>query len=189
MEAYVLEIANASRSATRSADLSGQSGATLSFRYLRDALDDANDAVSVFISTNNWTSSNLVVRIQGAGTDTVFVPTNFDVSAYVSTNTAVRFLSTATLGAADYVRFDDVKFTLIGTNAAVAGMSPPTLVENLTLAPGGTATVSFAVSVVNPPLATQAVNTARVRADQQLPWIDSNPVTNRINATSGITLL
>ena len=189
VEAYVLEIANANRSATRSADLSGQSGATLSFRYLRDALDDVNDAVSVFISTNNWTSSNLVVRIQGAGTDTVFTPTNFDVSAYISTNTAVRFLSTATLGATDYIRFDDVKFTLIGTNAVVAGTAPPTLVENLTLAPGGTATVSFAVSVVNPPLATQAVNTARVRADQQLPWIDSNPVTNRINATSGITLL
>ena len=189
VEAYVLEIANANRSATRSADLSGQSSATLSFRYLRDALDDANDAVSVFISTNNWTSSNLVARIQGAGTDTVFVPTNFDVSAYISTNTAVRFLSTATLGAADYVRFDDVKFTLVGANATVAGAAPPALAENLTLMPGATATVSFAVTVVNPPVATQAVNTARTRADQQQPWVDSNPVTNRINATAGITLL
>lgn len=188
VEAYVLELANANRTATRAADLSGQSTAVLSFRYLRDALDDANDAVSVFISTNNWTSSNLVVRLQGAGTDTAYISTNFNVSAYISTNTAVRFLSSATLGAADFVRFDDVQFTLTGTNATAAGSAPPTLVENLTLAPGGTATVSFVVMVDNPPVATQVVNTACTRADQQVSWVDSNPVTNQINATEAITL-
>jgi uncharacterized repeat protein (TIGR01451 family) len=38
-------------------------------------------------------------------------------------------------------------------------------------------------------VATQAVNVARVRADQQQTWIDSNPVTNRIDATEGVALL
>ena len=187
-EAFVLEIAGASRSATRSANLSGQGGAALSFRYLRDALDDANDAVSVFISTNNWASSNLVVRIQGAGTDAAYVSTNFNVSAYMSTNTAIRFLSTASLGTTDYVRFDDVKFVLVGTNATVAGAAPPILAEDVTLLPGSTATVTFAVMVDNPPVATQTVNSAQVRADQSRTPLDSNPVTNRINATEGVLL-
>ena len=189
LEAYALRIANASRSATRAADLSGHTNAVLSFSFFRDALDDANDAVSVFVSTNNWTSSNLLVRLQGAATDAAYVSTNFNVNAYVSTNTAVRFLSTATLGAADYVWFDDVKFTLAGTDPTFPANPPPILAENLTLAPGSTATVTLAVTVDSPPVATQVVNAATVRADQHLVPIPSNPATNRINATSGIALL
>ena len=188
LEAYALRIGNATRGATRQADLSGHGSATLTFNYRRSGLDGATDAVGVYISSNNWASSNLLVNLQGAANDTNFLSTNFNVSAYISTNTGVRFLSTATLGAADYVWFDNVTFTLTGTNASFAGNPPPTLAQNLTLPPGGTATVTFAVQVVNPPAATQAVNQARVRADQHVPWVESNPVTNRINATEGITL-
>ena len=189
VEAYVLEIGNANRSATRTADLSGHTAATLAFDYLRDGLDVANDAVSVFISTNGWTTSNLLARIQGAGTDTVYVPTNLDVGPYVSTNTSIRFQSTATLGAADYVRFDDVRFILVGTNSTFAGNPPPTLAENLALPPGATATVTFAATVLSPPVATQVVNSAQIRADQQRTPLPSNPVTNAINATAGVALL
>lgn len=188
LEAYALRIGNATRGATRQADLSGHGSATLSFNYRRSGLDGATDAVGVYISSNNWASSNLLVNLQGAANDTNFLSTNINVSAYISTNTGVRFLSTATLGAADYVWFDNVTFALTGSNASFAGNPPPTLAQNLTLPPGGTATVTFAVQVVNPPVATQAVNQARVRADQQVPWVDSNPVTNRINATVGVAL-
>jgi uncharacterized repeat protein (TIGR01451 family) len=188
LEAYALRIGDTSRGATRQADLSGHSSATLSFNYRRSGLDGVTDAVGVYISSNNWASSNLLVNLQGAATDTNFLSTNFNVSAYISTNTGVRLLSTATLGAADYVWFDNVTFTLTGTNASFAGNPPPTLAQNLTLPPGGTATVTLVVQVVNPPVATQAVNQARVRADQQVPWVESNPVTNAINATEGITL-
>ena len=187
-ESYALQIGNASRGATRQADLSGHTNAILSFGYRRVGLDGATDAVGVYISSNNWASSNLLVNIQGTANDNAYVTTNFNVTAYITTNTGLRVLSTATMGASDFIWFDDVTFTLAGSNATFAGTAPPALAENLTLPPGGTATVTMVVQVVNPPVATQVVNTARTRADQE-PWIDSNPVTNRINATEGITLL
>ncbi len=189
LEAYALMIGNATRGATRQADLSGHASATLSFNYRRAGLDGATDYVDVLISSNNWATSNLLVRLQGAANETNRTVTNFNVSAYIATNTGVRFLSSATMGADDFVWFDNVTFTLVGTNSTFAGTAPPTLAQNLTLPPGGSATATFRVTVDNPPVTTQAVNQARVRADQQAPWLDSNPVTNRIDATAGITLL
>ena len=188
LEAYALQIGNATRAATRQADLSGHASATLSFDYRRAGLDGATDYVDVFISSNGWASSNLLVRLQGAADETSRTPTNFNVSAYISTNVGLRFSSSATMGADDFVWFDNVAFTLVGTNAAFAGPPPPTLAQNVTLPPGGTLTATFQVQVDNPPVATQAVNQARVRADQEQTWIDSNPVTNRIDATESITL-
>jgi hypothetical protein len=66
LEAYALQIGNAARAATRQADLSGHASATLSFNYRRAGLDGATDFVDVFISSNGWASSNLLVRLQGA---------------------------------------------------------------------------------------------------------------------------
>ena len=189
LEAYALQIGNAARAATRQADLSGHASATLSFNYRRSGLDGATDYVDVFISSNGWTSSNLLVRLQGAADETNRTPTNFNVSAYVSTNVGIRFSSSATMGADDFVWFDDVAFTLVGTNATFAGTPPPTLAQNATLPPGATLTATVQVRVDNPPVATQVVNVARVRADQEQTWIDSNPVTNRIDATEGLALL
>ena len=188
LEAYALMIGNASRSATRQADLSGHAGATLSFNYRRSGLDGATDFVQVYISSNNWASSNLLVQLAGAADDTNRTAASFNVTAYIATNTGVRFLSSSTMGAADFVWFDNVTFALTGSNATFAGTAPPTLAENITLPPGSSVTATFAVTVDNPPVTTQAVNQARVRADQEQSWIDSNPVTNRINATAGLTL-
>ena len=189
LEAYALQIGNATRAATRQADLSGHASATLSFNYRRSGLDGATDFVDVFISSNGWASSNLLVRLQGAADETNRTPTNFNVSAYVSTNVGIRFSSSATMGADDFVWFDNVAFTLVGSNATFAGSAPPVLAQNVTLPPGGTLTATVQVRVDDPPVATQAVNVARVRADQQQTWIDSNPVTNRIDATEGVALL
>ncbi len=189
LEAYVLQVGNASRGATRQADLSGHTNATLRFNYRRSGLDGPTDYVDVFISSNNWVGSNLLVRLAGAADETNRTVTNFNVSAYISTNTGIRVLSSATMGAGDYVFFDNFTFTLIGANATVAGTPPPVLAQNVTLPPGGTATATFQVQVDNPPVATQVINQARVRADQQVPWVDSNPVTNAIDATEGVTLL
>jgi uncharacterized repeat protein (TIGR01451 family) len=188
-ESYALRLSDVNRGISRQADLSGHSSAALGFKYRRVGLDDANDAVSVYISSNNWVSSNLLVRLQGAATDAAYLTTNFNVSAYISTNTGVRFLSTATLGVDDYAWFDEIAFTLAGSNATFAGTAPPTLAENVTLAPGGSLTATFQVTVDDPPLAATVINQARVRADQAVSWVDSNPVTNAINATAGITLL
>ena len=189
LEAYALQIGNAARAATRQADLSGHASATLSFNYRRSGLDGATDFVDVFISSNGWASSNLLVRLQGAADETGRTATNFNVSAYISTNVGIRFSSSATMGADDFVWFDNVAFTLVGTNATFAGAPPPVLAQNVTLPPGATLTATVQVRVDDPPVATQAVNVARVRADQQQAWIDSNPVTNRIDATEGLALL
>ncbi len=189
LEAYALQIGNATRAATRQADLSGHASATLSFDYRRAGLDGATDYVDVFISSNGWASSNLLVRLAGAADETSRTPTSFNVSAYISTNVGLRFSSSATMGADDFVWIDNVAFTLVGTNATFAGLPPPILAQNVTLPPGGTLTATVQVQVDNPPVATQAVNQARVRADQEQTWIDSDPVTNRIDATESITLV
>ena len=97
LEAYALQICNATRAATRQADLSGHASATLSFDYRRAGLDGATDYVDVFISSNGWASSNLLVRLAGAADETNRTPANFNVSAYISTNVGLRFSSSATM--------------------------------------------------------------------------------------------
>ena len=190
-EVYVLQVANANRAATRAANLAGATSATLSFRYRRVSME-SGDAVTVLISTNNWATSTTLASLAGAApgslTDTSFLATNYNVSAYISTNTAIRFQANGAMAADDYVFFDDVTFTLVSSNAAVAGQPPPNLVDNLTLMPGSTATVSFSATVLSPPLATQVVNRAQTSADQQREPVESNPVTNAIRATAGVVL-
>ncbi len=186
LEAYALQVGNVGRGITRQADLSGHTSATLSFDFRRSGLDGSTDYVDVFISSNNWASSNLLVRLEGAADETARTETNFNISAYISTNTGIRFLSSPTMGAADFVWFDNIQFTLVGNDATFAGTPPPLLGQNLTLPPGGTITATFDVTVDLPPVSTQVVNMARVRADQDSTWLDSNPVTNTINATEGI---
>lgn len=66
------------------------------------------------------------------------------------------------------MQFISGSITLAPSSAGTRGLSPPILADNLTVAPGQSVTVSFAVRV-NSPLNTGTViaNTASVTADQQ----------------------
>ena len=181
LEAFVLQVGDSGRGASRTADLSGHTSAMLSFNYrLHSVL--TNMGVDLWISTNGWATSNRLFQ-SGTGHTTNRTTTNINVSAYISTNTSIRFITSGSVGATNFVAFDNVTFTLVGNDATFAGMPPPMLAQNLTLPPGGSATVTFQVQVDSPPLATQVVNQARVRADQDQSWTLSNPVTNDIHAT------
>ncbi|MBU1692987.1 MAG: DUF11 domain-containing protein, partial [Verrucomicrobia bacterium] len=190
METYALVVCGSNAAAWRSADLSGHSAAWLSFKYRRDSLPDINRYVDVFISTNGWASSNFLGRFQGAATDTNFISTNVEISAYISTNTAIRFhsCSAPNMGLTNRVWFDDVKIEAAGSNVVFAGNPPPDLMEGLMLPPGTTIVAQLSVTVDDPPLSTQLVNTARARAQQYDVWLYAT-ATNSVHATSGVSMV
>ncbi len=190
LNAYALMIAGSNNAAWRSANLAGFNNAFLSFQYRRDGLDDANDYVDLFISTNEWSSSNFLFRLQGAANETNYLSTNLEISTYMSSNTAIKFLSSRspTMATNDKVWYDNVTITMTGSNVTFTGGDPPSLFNELSLPPGTSIVVRFDVAVHSPPTSTQLVNFARVRANEYGPWKDSNPVTNQVRATQGITL-
>ena len=92
----------------RQVDLSGAASAVLSFDFRRQSLDEAGDYVAVEISMSGtgWTE---LVRFAGPGNDSVYQTWSGDVGAYLSSNTAIRFISSSSLGRYDTVFFDNVQ--------------------------------------------------------------------------------
>ena len=101
---------NGGEGVEREMDLTGASTATLTFDYRRQGLDNPNDYVKVEISANGvtgpWTE---IGRFAGAGTDLVYQPYSQDISAYISGNTRIRFISSPNMGNTDIVWFDNVE--------------------------------------------------------------------------------
>ena len=97
---------NGGEGAQRIANLSNATAATLTYDYSESGLDNANDFVAVSISTDgsSWTE---VARHHGgdaitSGSETI------DITAYISSTTYVRMLSSSSLGGSDIVFFDNV---------------------------------------------------------------------------------
>lgn len=163
-----LRIENVNRIARRMANLGGATNAYLSFLWRRDGLDDVNDYVAVQVSSNGYGGTWVEVgRVAGPGTEAFFSSTNIDISAFISTNTAVRFVSSATLGVGDYVYLDDAKITWYGRYVVTwPGSAPEALAENMELWPGETMTVRYQVIVDDPTTVTQILNVASVTSAQ-----------------------
>ena len=93
----------------READLSGAATATLSFLYRRASLDDPTDYVAVELSINGsdgpWTE---IARLEGPADESAYLPFSQDISAYISGNFAIRFISSPTLDGKEDVWFDEV---------------------------------------------------------------------------------
>ena len=100
---------NGGEGVERQIDLSGASSAKLAFYYRRSGLDNANDYAKVEISANGaagpWAE---LFRFQGPGTDADYQLVESDISAYASSNTRLRFLTSPNMGAVDIVWIDDV---------------------------------------------------------------------------------
>lgn len=92
----------------RAVDLSGATSATLSFAYRRSSLDNVNDYVTIEVSANggSWTELD---RFSGPNNDTSYQVVSYNLNAYISANTKIRFLSSSSLGGSDRVYFDIVK--------------------------------------------------------------------------------
>ncbi len=164
---FTLRFAGPSQTMARQANLGGKSGATLSFVYRREGLE-AGEYVAVEVSSNGTAGAFTEIgRFNGAATDASYTPFTYDIGAWISTSTAVRFLSPAGMDASDILWIDDVQIeTERRVSASVPGSAPPNLVTNLTLLPGESATLTFDVTVNTPILVTQLVNSASVTSDQ-----------------------
>ena len=97
----------------RQANLEGAVTATLSFIYRRENLDDAGDYVAVEVSTNGtfgpWTE---IARFAGPDNESSYQPFSQDISAYIATNFAIRFIGSPNLAVTEGMWFDDVQIEL-----------------------------------------------------------------------------
>jgi type II secretory pathway pseudopilin PulG len=97
----------------RQANLEGAVTATLSFIYRRENLDDAGDYVAVEVSTNGtfgpWTE---IDRFAGPDNESSYQPFSQDISAYIDSDFAIRFISSPNLAVTEGVWFDDVQIEL-----------------------------------------------------------------------------
>jgi hypothetical protein len=101
---------NGGEGVERVADLDGAATATLSLDYRRDGLDDSNDYVAVFLSTNGTAGPwDEIVRFQGADNDSKYQSFGQDISGYISAHTAIRLRSSTSLGDTDTVWFDNIQ--------------------------------------------------------------------------------
>ena len=93
----------------REARLTGASSALLSLLYRRSSLDNQDDYVALEISSNGaagpWTE---LTRFAGPATDSGYQLYMADISAYISSNTRIRLLTSGSLGSQDKVYFDDI---------------------------------------------------------------------------------
>ena len=111
--AYQLRIRdndNGGEGVQRVADLSSFSAAALGLDYRRQGLDNSNDYVALYISANGtsgpWTELD---RFAGAATDSGYQSVQYDISSYISSQTAIRLLSSSTNGGTDTVYFDNIE--------------------------------------------------------------------------------
>jgi len=161
---FTLRFSGSTNAIRRSADLGGSTNAVLSFEYRRVALS-ANEYVGVEVSSNGaagpWVE---LARMEGPATDAAYAATNFTITPYATTNTAIRFITTnTTMAATDIVWIDDVQI-LYGRRepVTVAGGNPPGLAENYLLKAGESMTVTYQVTVDNPPAVWAVTNIASV---------------------------
>ncbi|HIE10490.1 MAG TPA: DUF11 domain-containing protein [Kiritimatiellae bacterium] len=155
----------------RGADLSGATAAVLSLYYRRDSLDNANELVWLYISSNGTAPWTLLDTYAGPATDPSYIFTNYDVTAHIGTNTTIAFYNNDRgMGNWDRVWFDDIEIAFLQPASVVTntGNPPPILADGYTLGPGQWLRVTYQVVVENPCPVTQIVNTAYVRSEQML---------------------
>ncbi len=108
------------RGALREADLTGATSATLTFDVWRSVGRTAG-SVTLAISNNgggSWTT--LQTYTIGSGTPTSATAQNFDISAYVASNTQIRFLGSGLTGDdPSFFYADNVQIEYTVDNAAV----------------------------------------------------------------------
>ncbi len=136
----------------RNADLGTFTNAAFSFQYRRDSLE-AGDFVLAQISSNAfagpWTT---LLRMEGAATDASYAYTNFDITPWISTNVAIRFITTNTsMNTGDYVWLDDVRISSSRKEyLTYEGGLPPVATTNIILFAGDYMTVVMQAVVDSP---------------------------------------
>jgi uncharacterized repeat protein (TIGR01451 family) len=169
-EAYVLQVGwpKQNRRAWRAVDLAGVPSAVLSFDYRRVDID-ANDTYWIGVSPDGGTTWDVLRTIE-AGHDSAYHHASYDITPFISADTAIGFQSGFKGGTndADYVGIDNVQIRFPGI---APGGDPPELIseaKGYRFEPDETLTVTFRVTVDDPPPAglSEIVNTASVTSDE-----------------------
>ena len=147
------------RALTRSADLSGAATATLSFACSELGTLEAADHAYAEISSNG---TDWVQLLDLQNDFTSIASTNFDITPYASSNTAIRFRLAGYSEETEYFYLDNVQIEYVEAGGYITqtGAPPATLAQGITLAQGETLTTTFQTEVDVPGTTTQLVNTA-----------------------------
>ncbi|MCA9978419.1 MAG: hypothetical protein KC413_21815, partial [Anaerolineales bacterium] len=123
-----LRLKDDNRSLQRAVDLTGAATAVLSLDYRRDGISGSQDYITLEVSADggqSWTELN---RFAGPDSDSVFQHASYDITAYTSPKTIIRFVNSNQLGNYDilYLDFVQIEFT-VGTsgNEDTGDNSPP----------------------------------------------------------------
>ena len=129
---------DASSSIARTLDLTGMTSATLTFDYQRVQLESADDRVIVEVSSDGVNFTQIGVIGGGAFDDATFQTASFDISAYASATTTIRFTATDGLdyggGDFDWVRIDNVNVAYSGPATFTEGGVAVAIVSGIDVA-------------------------------------------------------
>jgi len=107
-----LAIFNNNNGIMRKVDLSTAQNATFSFAYRRYGIE-WDDYVAVQVSADNGATWTELTRLRGRANDYAYQSASYDISAYASAQTYIRFItsSSSSMGYYDGVCFDNIQIT------------------------------------------------------------------------------
>ena len=177
----------------RGADLSGASSATLSFTYRRRAAG-ATGIVYLEVSPNGGSSWQRLAAYPLNADDGAQVAQSFDIGAYASSATLVRFIGQGSASGVPssvtrQMFIDDVQVSFKKPQAltTTAGGAPPALASGLYLAAGASAKVTFQAKVNASPGVAQIENVASAASDQTASK-SSNAAINPVAVNADLSL-
>lgn len=176
---YMLQIQNSSQGVYRRANLGGFTNAFLYFDYRRESFE-GGESMLVQASVNGGSSWSTVMTVAGTGDDAVYIPTTNNLSAYISTNFALRFIGNGSLSSGDRVFVDNVRIAVSGLNTTNMGFATPTIVQGYALASGQTMRVTFDTTVDPDISVSSVVNRAYITSFNSPAPLEAS-VTNRVN--------
>ncbi len=128
-----LLISNYDRSLERSANLSGAETAVLTFDYRLYSFDSSSDYVTIEISSDGGNSWHQLDQLEGPANDCYMRPASYDISAYANENSAVRFITSPSLGRYDRFYVDNVQIEYTNATGDTSPDTPDAPVDNVAL--------------------------------------------------------
>jgi hypothetical protein len=192
---YVLRLKDNDVSATRTVNLNGAIKAFLTFSYRRKNALAAGENVLVQVSANGSTFNTVYTITGDGGSDAGYVTIyNQEISAFATTSTAIRFLTSSTVDDNDTVYIDDVtiKFlrypqcyiTAISPSSIPAHYTMTTVMQKtIAIAAGGSCTSQFDFGLAK----TNVIVSGTLRCDKN-GLIDNQVNGGPIGAPGGATV-
>ncbi|MFC1851632.1 C25 family cysteine peptidase, partial [candidate division CSSED10-310 bacterium] len=153
----------------RVVDLTGMVSATLTFRFRRSSLE-SNDYIRLYVG--DGVAAPVIQETFSGGTDLMYGTRSYDITAYISATTTIRFVTDNLNQADDILYVDDISIEATGrANQDIAGHAPAGLViaaDGHDLEPGEVMTVTYQVTTDDPlPVGTTSIdNTVFVTSDE-----------------------